>query len=48
VENAVDALKAEGFSKHDSSALFPHNEGSKLFVYLDRVKAPEDGVSQIQ
>ena len=40
-ENAVDALKSEGFRNTDISVLFPHNEGSKDFAHEKGTKAPE-------
>jgi Protein of unknown function (DUF3341) len=40
-ENAVDALKGEGFRNTDISVLFPHNEGSKDFAHEKGTKAPE-------
>jgi hypothetical protein len=40
-ENAVDALKAGGFSNNDVSVLFPENEGTKDFAHEKSTKAPE-------
>ena len=33
VEQAVDALRAEGFRSTDISVLFPENEGTKDFAH---------------
>lgn len=41
VEQAVDALKAQGFRGEDISVLFPHNEGNKEFAVSKETKAPE-------
>ena len=41
VENAVDALKAEGFRNSDISVLFPENAGTKDFAHEKSTKAPE-------
>jgi len=41
VENAVDALRAEGFRNTDISVLFPYNEGTKDFAHEKGTKAPE-------
>jgi hypothetical protein len=41
VENAVDALRAEGFRNTDISVLFPENEGTKDFAHEKHTKAPE-------
>jgi hypothetical protein len=41
VENAVDALRAEGFRNTDISVLFPYNEGTKDFAHKKGTKAPE-------
>jgi len=41
VENAVDALKNEGFRNTDISVLFPDNQGSKDFAHEKATKAPE-------
>jgi len=41
VEDAVDALKAEGFRNTDISVLFPYNEGTKDFAHEKGTKAPE-------
>ena len=41
VENAVDALRAEGFRNTDISVLFPENEGTKDFAHEKNTKAPE-------
>ncbi|MBV9622347.1 MAG: DUF3341 domain-containing protein [Acidobacteria bacterium] len=41
VEEAVDALKAEGFRSTDISVLFPENEGTKDFAHEKATKAPE-------
>ena len=41
VENAVDALRAGGFSNNDVSVLFPENQGTKDFAHEKNTKAPE-------
>src|SRR5689334_23873927 len=41
VENAVDALKAEGYRNTDISVLFPENQGTKDFAHEKHTKAPE-------
>jgi len=41
VEQAVDALRAEGFRSTDISMLFPENEGTKDFAHEKATKAPE-------
>lgn len=41
VENAVDALKADGFRNTDISVLFPQNAGTKDFAHEKKTKAPE-------
>src|SRR5258708_391312 len=41
VENAVDALKVEGFRNTDISVLLPDNVGSKDFAHQKNTKAPE-------
>ena len=41
VENAVDALRQEGFRNTDISVLFPENEGTKDFAHEKHTKAPE-------
>jgi ActD protein len=41
VENAVDALKADGFRNTDISVLLPENEGTKDFAHEKQTKAPE-------
>ena len=41
VENAVDALRAAGFSNNDISVLFPQKEGTKDFAHEKSTKAPE-------
>ena len=41
VEQAVDALKSQGFRSEDISVLFPHNEGNKEFAVRKETKAPE-------
>src|SRR3954470_19405740 len=41
VEDAVDALRAEGFRNTDISVLFPENEGTKDFAHEKHTKAPE-------
>lgn len=41
VEQAVDALKSQGFRGEDISVLFPHNEGNKEFAVRKETKAPE-------
>jgi hypothetical protein len=41
VENAVDALKAEGYRNTDISVLFPENVGTKDFATEKHTKAPE-------
>lgn len=41
VEQAVDALKTQGFRNADISVLFPHNEGNKEFAVSKETKAPE-------
>src|ERR1700746_2917402 len=41
VENAVDAVRREGFRNTDISALFPENEGTKDFAHEKNTKAPE-------
>jgi len=41
VENAVDALKAEGYRNTDISVLFPENIGTKDFAHEKHTKAPE-------
>lgn len=38
---AADALKAEGFSTDDISALFPDKHGTKDFAHEQNTKAPE-------
>ena len=41
VDRAVEALKADGFSNNDVSALFPENQGTKDFAHEKSTKAPE-------
>jgi len=41
VENAVDALKMEGFRNTDISVLLPDNVGTKDFAHEKNTKAPE-------
>jgi hypothetical protein len=41
VDRAVEALKADGFSNKDVSALFPENQGTKDFAHEKSTKAPE-------
>src|SRR4051812_28416501 len=41
VENAVDALKLEGYRNTDISVLFPENAGTKDFATEKHTKAPE-------
>src|SRR5712672_4369090 len=41
VDQAVEALKAAGFSNNDVSALFPENKGTKDFAHEKSTKAPE-------
>jgi hypothetical protein len=41
VENAVDALKVNGFRNTDISVLFPENTGTKDFAHEKHTKAPE-------
>ena len=41
VEQAVDALRAEGFRSTDISVLLPENEGTKDFAHKKATKAPE-------
>jgi ActD protein len=41
VENAVEALRQEGFRNTDISVLFPENEGTKDFAHEKHTKAPE-------
>jgi hypothetical protein len=41
VENAVDALRFQGFRNTDISVLFPANSGSKDFAHEKGTKAPE-------
>jgi hypothetical protein len=41
VENAVDALKVQGFRNSDISVLFPENSGTKDFAHEKSTKAPE-------
>src|SRR5258708_34718036 len=41
VENAVDALKMDGFRHTDISVLLPDNVGSKDFAHQKNTKAPE-------
>src|SRR6202521_665857 len=41
VENAVEALKQDGFRNTDISVLFPENEGTKDFAHEKHTKAPE-------
>lgn len=41
VENAVDALKTEGYRNTDISVLFPQNAGTKEFAHEKSTKAPE-------
>ncbi|MDQ6678238.1 MAG: DUF3341 domain-containing protein [Acidobacteriota bacterium] len=40
-EEAVDALRTNGFRAEDISALFPDNQGSKDFAHEKNTKAPE-------
>jgi ActD protein len=47
VENAVDALKAEGFRNTDISVLFPYNEGTKDFAHEKGTKAPEGAATGV-
>ncbi len=41
VENAVDALKNDGFRNTDISVLLPDNVGTKDFAHQKNTKAPE-------
>lgn len=41
VENAVDALKADGYRNTDISVLFPQSAGTKDFAHEKNTKAPE-------
>ena len=41
VENAIDALKIDGFRNTDISVLLPENEGTKDFAHEKQTKAPE-------
>src|SRR5262245_32596565 len=41
LENAVGALKTEGFRNTDISVLFPQNEGTKEFAHEKHTKVPE-------
>lgn len=41
VENAVEALKQDGFRNTDISVLFPENLGTKDFAHEKSTKAPE-------
>src|ERR1700730_14523991 len=41
VENAVDALKMDGFRNTDISGLLPDNVGTKDFAHQKSTKAPE-------
>src|SRR5258708_12201250 len=41
VENAVDALKMDGFRNTDISVLLPDNVGTKDFAHQKSTKAPE-------
>ena len=41
VENAVDALKMDGFRNTDISVLLPDNVGTKDFAHEKNTKAPE-------
>src|SRR5688572_25757574 len=41
VENAVDALRADGYRSTDISVLFPQNEGTRDFAHEKHTKAPE-------
>src|SRR6201989_1736451 len=41
VEQAVDALVADGFRTEDISVLFPENAGTKDFAHEKNTKAPE-------
>src|SRR4029453_19172672 len=41
VENAVEALKAEGYRNTDISVLFPETSGTKDFAHEKHTKAPE-------
>jgi hypothetical protein len=41
VEEAVDALKANGYRNTDISVLFPENVGTKDFAHEKHTKAPE-------
>ena len=41
VENAVDALKRDGFRNTDISVLLPDNVGTKDFAHEKNTKAPE-------
>ena len=45
VEQAVDALRAEGFRSTDISVLFPENEGTKDFAHKKATKAPVESAS---
>ena len=45
VEQAVEALKNQGFRGEDISVLFPHNEGNKEFAVSKETKAPEGAVT---
>jgi hypothetical protein len=46
VENAVDALKAEGFRNTDISVLFPYNEGTKDFA-MKKAPKPRRGLQLV-
>src|SRR5262249_34554946 len=41
VEEAVDALRQQGFRNTDISVLLPENEGTKDFAHKKNTKAPE-------
>jgi len=47
VENAVDALKAEGYRNTDISVLFPQNTGTKDFAHEKNTKAPEGAAAGV-
>jgi hypothetical protein len=47
VGEAVEALKAAGFSNSDVSALFPENKGTKDFATEKNTKAPEGATTGV-
>jgi len=44
-EDAVDALRENGFKNTDISVLFPDNQGTKDFAHEKHTKAPEGAVT---